>query len=271
MQATGQTSREDYRANDYNKTASFVYSEEFTSPIFGCLNPSEGDRIIDLGCGSGELTVKIQDAVGPKGFVVGVDCNQDMLEKASENGVRNLVLCDIQDLHTPTDLIEEKSFDAAFSNAALHWCKQNPSGVLDGIKRVLKDGGRFICEMGGYLNCTGVRLSLHRVLRKHGLEPEKVDPWYFPSVREYRKLLENAGFRVNSIALVPRITSLNGDGLRDFLQLFVRGTWLKALSDEDAAEIMDEVTQMCAVDLKDAEGNWSMMYVRLRFSATLQS
>lgn len=117
----------------------------------------------------------------------------------------------------------------------------------------------------------GVRLSLHRVLRKHGLEPEKVDPWYFPSVREYRKLLENAGFRVNSIALVPRITSLNGDGLRDFLQLFVRGTWLKALSDEDAAEIMDEVTQMCAVDLKDAEGNWSMMYVRLRFSATLQS
>ncbi|KAI6027558.1 S-adenosyl-L-methionine-dependent methyltransferase [Pisolithus microcarpus] len=251
--ATGQTSREDYRANDYNKTASFVYSEEFTSPIFGCLNPSEGDRIIDLGCGSGELTVKIQDAVGPKGFVVGVDCNQG---HASENGVRNLVLCDIQDLHTPTDLIEGN---------------KSPSGVLDGIKRVLKDGGRFICEMGGYLNCTGVRLSLHRVLRKHGLEPEKVDPWYFPSVREYRKLLENAGFRVNSIALVPRITSLNGDGLRDFLQLFVRGTWLKALSDEDAAEIMDEVTQMCAVDLKDAEGNWSMMYVRLRFSATLQS
>ncbi|KAI6114272.1 S-adenosyl-L-methionine-dependent methyltransferase [Pisolithus sp. B1] len=271
MQVTGQASREDYRADHYNKTASFVYSEEYTSPILRCLNPSEGDRVIDVGCGSGELTVKIQDAVGPKGFVVGVDCNQDMLAKASENGVRNLVLCDIQDFHTPTDLIEGKSFDAAFSNAALHWCKQNPCGVLDGIKRVLKDGGRFICEMGGHLNCTGVRLSLYHALRKHGLEPEKMDPWYFPSVEEYRKLLEDAGFRVDSIALVPRVTSLEGDGLRDWLQLFARGTWLKALSDEDAAEIMDEVTQMCAVDLKDAEGNWSMMYVRLRFSATLQS
>lgn len=79
MQATIQASREDYRASDYNKTASFVYSEEFTSPILRCLNPSEGDRIIDLGCGSGELTVKIQDAVGTKGFVVGVDCNEDMV------------------------------------------------------------------------------------------------------------------------------------------------------------------------------------------------
>ncbi|KAI6041440.1 S-adenosyl-L-methionine-dependent methyltransferase [Pisolithus marmoratus] len=264
MQATSQASKEGYRADDYNRTASFVYSEEFTSPILRCLNPSEGDRIIDLGCGSGELTVKIQDAVGPKGFVVGVDHSQDMLAKASENGVRNLVLSDIQDLHIPSDLAEAKSFDAAFSNAALHWCKQNPFGVLNGIKGMLKDGGRFICEMGGYLNCTGVRLSLHHALRKRGLEPEKIDPWYFPSVMEYRKLLEDAGFRVDTIALVPRITSLNGDGLRDWLQLFARGTFLKPLSDEDAAEIMDEV------DLKDAEGNWSMMYVRLRFSATLQ-
>ncbi|KAI6147263.1 S-adenosyl-L-methionine-dependent methyltransferase [Pisolithus tinctorius] len=270
MQATIQASREDYRASDYNKTASFVYSEEFTSPILRCLNPSEGDRIIDLGCGSGELTVKIQDAVGTKGFVVGVDCNEDMLTKASESGVRSLVLCDIQDLRVPMDLIEEKSFNAAFSNAALHWCKENPSGVLNGIKRVLKDGGRFICEMGGFLNCIGVRLSLHHALRKRGFEPEKIDPWYFPSVKEYRKLLEDGGFRVDSIALVPRITSLNGGGLRDWLELFVRRTFLKTLSDEDAAEIMDEVTQMCSVDMRDEEGNWSVMYARLRFSATLQ-
>lgn len=69
----------DYKAADYNKTASFVYCEEFTTPILKSLNPVPGERIVDLGCGSGELTVRIQDAVGPRGFVVGVDYNQDMV------------------------------------------------------------------------------------------------------------------------------------------------------------------------------------------------
>ena len=49
----------------------------------------------------------------------------------------------------------EKPFDAAFSNAALHWCKRDPAGVLARLKQVLKPGGRFVCEMGGFMNCVG--------------------------------------------------------------------------------------------------------------------
>ncbi|KAL4070029.1 S-adenosyl-L-methionine-dependent methyltransferase [Scleroderma yunnanense] len=274
MTTDGKTSGIDYTPDSYNKIASFVYSEEFTAPVLKWLNPSQGQRIIDLGCGSGDLTVKIQDAVGPDGVVVGVDYNQDMLTKASQNGVKNLLLCDIQDMKIPTNLFEGISFDAAFSNAALHWCKRNPSGVLEGVKRVLKDGGRFICEMGGYLNCVGVdfimgvRSCLHHVIRKRGVDPDSMDPWYFPSVEEYHELLEGAGFKVEAISLVPRITPLKG-GLRDWLQLFTRETFLKTFGDEEAAEIMDEVVRMCEVDCKDQDGNWSMMYARLRFSATL--
>lgn len=46
-------------------------------------------------------------------------------------------------------------FDAVFTNAALHWCKKDPSGVLESAKRVLKKGGRFVGEMGGFMNCVG--------------------------------------------------------------------------------------------------------------------
>lgn len=259
----------DYSADNYNKIAPFVYSDEYTAPILKWLNPSQGQRIIDLGCGSGDLTVKLQDAVGAGGFVLGVDYNQDMLTKAAQNGLKNLFHCDIQDMKLSANLCGENLFDAVFSNATLHWCKRDPSGVLEGIKRVLKDGGRFVCEMGGHLNCVGVRACLHHVVRTRGVDPESIDPWYFPSVEEYRKLLENAGFRVDTISLVPRITMLKEGGLRDWLQLFARDTFLKTFDDEGAAAIMDEAVRMCGVDCQDKDGNWSMMYARLRFSATL--
>ncbi|KAF9220491.1 S-adenosyl-L-methionine-dependent methyltransferase [Gyrodon lividus] len=261
----------DYTADHYAKTASFVFSEEFTAPIISWLNASPGDRIIDLGCGSGELTVKIQDAVGADGFVLGVDYNEDMISKASTNGVRNTFICDVQDFWLPPGISQEKSFDSAFSNAALHWCKRNPAGVLEGLKRVLKKGGRFVCEMGGYTNCIGVRICLYHAVRKRGFDPEAMDPWYFPTIEEYQTLLQTAGFRVESISLVPRLTPLNDGGLRAWLQLFARGTFLKGFNDVDAETIIEEVVQMCEIDYKDQSGNWSLMYVRLRFAATLVS
>lgn len=69
------------------------------------------------------------------------------------NGVRHAYISDLQNIQIPPEL--ESSFDAVFSNAVLHWCKQNPRGVLDGAKRLLKVGGRFVCEMGGFMNCIG--------------------------------------------------------------------------------------------------------------------
>ncbi|KAH7885132.1 S-adenosyl-L-methionine-dependent methyltransferase [Phlebopus sp. FC_14] len=267
--APGQLGKVDYTANHYVNTASFVFSDEYVAPILGWLNPGPRDRIIDIGCGSGELTVKIQGAVGPDGFVVGVDYNPDMLSKAAKNGVKNLFTSDIQDLQIPASLFKEKSLDAAFSNATLHWCKSDPAGVLKGIKGALKDGGRFVGEFGGYTNCTGVRAALHHAIKRRGFNPEDMDPWYFPSVEEYRNLLRQAGFRVDTIALVPRLTPLKQSGLRGWLELFARGTFLKTFDVAEADAIMDEVVQMCEIDLKDGAGNWSMMYVRLRFSATL--
>ena len=77
------------------------------------------------------------------------------MSKATGNGVKSTFVCDVQDLELPPSLSMEKSFDAAFSNAALHWCKRNPAGVLTRLKRVLKPGGRFVCEMGGFMNCVG--------------------------------------------------------------------------------------------------------------------
>lgn len=42
------------------------------------------------------------------------------------------------------------------------------------------------------------------------------------------------------------------------------------MSDEEAAVVMKEVQDMCEVDMKDSDGNWALMYTRLRFVAFLK-
>lgn len=82
--STTQRPPDTWSAALYNQTASFVYSRAFTSPVLELLNPQPGERIIDVGCGSGELSLQIQHIVregerGHGGIVVGVDSSESMV------------------------------------------------------------------------------------------------------------------------------------------------------------------------------------------------
>jgi SAM-dependent methyltransferase len=133
----------------------------------------------------------------------------DQIDRATKNGVKHVFLADAQELKLPENISWEAGrFDAAFSNATLHWCKRDPLGVLTGIQQVLKPGGRLALEMGGFPNCigslfqpaslrrefneafgvTGVRSAIHSVMRSKGHNPEALDPWYFPTIEEYSKV-----------------------------------------------------------------------------------
>ena len=54
----------------------------------------------------------------------------------------------------------------------------------------MKPGGRFVGEFGGHGNMAAVRVVMHAALWRRGIDPLKVDPWYFPTAREYGRLLE---------------------------------------------------------------------------------
>lgn len=94
-------------------------------------------------------------------------------------------------LHTiPDDKeIEPHSFNAIFSNATLHWCK-SPGSVLALCRSLLvQDGtGRLVVEMGGGMNMIGVRSAIWQAVRKRGVDPAALDPWYFPRVEEYKNV-----------------------------------------------------------------------------------
>jgi trans-aconitate methyltransferase len=158
-----------------------------------------------------------------------------------------------------------QEFDAVFSNAALHWMKQTDA-VIAGVWRALKPGGRFVAEFGGDGNNATVFRALEAALQQRGLDFRTLSPWYFPSAEEYRGKLEAHGFIVNTIALIPRPTPLPGS-LVAWLETFAQ-SFVAPLPSAERTVFLTEVAELCRPTLCDAEGKWSVDYVRLRFSAT---
>ncbi len=72
-----------WSATIYNNVAPYVYSSVATAPVLQLLGASTGDRILDLGCGSGEVTAEIMRLVEPEGAVVGVDFSESMVDRRS--------------------------------------------------------------------------------------------------------------------------------------------------------------------------------------------
>jgi len=236
----------------YAAHASFV--AELGLPVVELLAPRAGEGILDLGCGDGVLTEKLV-ALGCD--VVGIDASSQQIEAARQKGLQVFVA----DGH---DFDLGRTFDAVFSNAALHWMRE-PSCVLNCVRRALQPGGRFVGEFGGAGNVATVCAALKTALTHRGHDFDALSPWYFPTVDQYRHELIAAGFQVMSIELLPRPTELPGD-LVAWLETFA-GAFVNHLSAAERQQVFEEVRAACRPTLCDANGLWVVDYVRLRFSA----
>lgn len=240
----------------YARNARFV--SDLAAPVLDLLAPKAGERILDLGCGDGALTVRLA-ALGCD--VVGVDSSEAQIEAAKvAMGDRGRLL--VMD-GARLEFIEE--FDAVFSNAALHWMKR-ADDVIAGVFRALKPGGRFVGELGGAGCVKTIRQALVDALFRRGVNGESCVPWYFPTPGDYATRLEKAGFLVDSLALFPRPTPLPGD-VAGWLETFGE-SFLGVLPIEARPEYVSEVRRALEPRLRDASGTWVADYVRLRFSAT---
>lgn len=239
----------------YARNARFV--SDLAAAIVELLNPSPGERILDLGCGDGVLTAKFAE-MGC--HVVGVDGSAAQIEAARKLGLDARVM-------DGEKLSFDGEFDAVFSNAALHWMR-NPEAVIAGVWRALRPKGRFVAEFGGQGCVAKIRKALVGALNRRGLDGEAAVPWYFPSVEKYSTLLKKNGFSVTSIVLVPRPTPLPGD-VTGWLETFGE-SFTACLPPVERPVYLAEVREALRPELSDSEGKWTADYVRLRFAATKQ-
>jgi trans-aconitate methyltransferase len=245
-------------ASLYDSGHSFVW--QYGLELIDLLEAREGERILDLGCGTGHLSARIS-ASGAE--VIGIDKSPAMIEQARQNypGLRFEVA-------DATDFRFDHIFDAVFSNAAIHWMRP-PAAVVAQVWRALKVEGRFVAEFGGKANLSAIHTALNRAVLA-ATYPAKSEPVfkYYPSIGEYATLLESHGFLVSQASYFDRPTPLGGGdaGLENWIKMFA-DNFLSAVPDGMRGDVIRDVEN----DLRSEayrDGTWFADYRRIRVLAT---
>ena len=237
-------STSDWDAADYARVGGFV--AELGEAALDLLDPQPGEHILDIGCGDGTLSEKI---VERGATVVGIDNSISMIGAARARGLDARYM-------DAADLRFSEAFDAAFSNATLHWVLDKERAAR-AIWFALKPSGRFAGEMGGDGNLARLREALDDVLVARGFGPPTYAANWYPGVEEFVAVYEQAGFKEVDARLIERPTPLE-HGVAAWVTTFRKG-WL------DRAQVPEEERTDIAAAVADRVGSNVADYVRLRF------
>lgn len=239
-------------AKHYQRRHSYVF--EYGKALLDLLAPHAGETILDLGCGSGQLTAAIASTGAS---VMGLDSSPAMLAEARAN-FPGLAFR----LGDAADFALDHPVDAVFSNATLHWVKARDAAA-GCIARALKPGGRFVAEFGGHGNIQPVVDALHAVLG-----PVE-SPWSFPTIGEYAAVLERHGLETRQAWLIDRPTQVEGeDGMEDWLAVFARDFVRDLELSQQKAVFRAVAGKLRPAKFRD--GIWTVDYRRLRVTAHKQ-
>ena len=177
----------EFDGKKYEKAS--THQKEWGTTLIAELSLRGTERVLDLGCGDGTLTVHLAERL-PRGEVVGIDASQGMIDAALPKTRQNLqfLLMDINEL----DFVER--FDVAFSNATLHWVKDHKR-LLENVHRALRADGRLRFNFAGDGNCSHFFTVIRDAMALEEFTAYFAEfewPWYMPSIDEYRALVESS-------------------------------------------------------------------------------
>lgn len=245
-----------WNPNLYKSNHSFVYN--YGKALLELLDPQSHDEILDIGCGTGELTNEIFKKTKS---LTAVDASDKMINEAKKSypGINFIKM-------NALEMEYKNKFNKVFSNAVFHWIFDHEK-FLEKIHTSLKMNGKLVVEMGGQNNTKTILSALKTALINNGyIENSKKQLTFFPSVGEYTSLLEKAGFTVRYVLYFDRETELIGeDGLKTFINMFC-SPYFEDIDEIIKNKILDEV-KTNSKNLLFKKGKWYADYKRLRFVA----
>jgi len=182
-----------WNSNRYTKTSDL--QESVSNELIENLNFNENDRVLDAGCGIGNITFKVAETV-KKGHILGIDNSSSMIEKCNENlhtkNVSNVNF--ITKSLTEIDFTDE--FNIVFSNSVFHWLKESEK-ALDLLYKSLKIGGSIGIQFP-LLNSQHPLITIcEKGITKLKLEKEFQNwdfPWYVPTLDKFKYLMRKYNF-----------------------------------------------------------------------------
>ena len=202
------------------------------------------ENVLDLGCGDGKVTADISKIVS-EGSIIGVDNAAGMIKLATDRYSAAIYPnLSFQEMDA-ANLNFKDHFDLIFSNAVLHWVKDQKA-VIKGMFKSLKQDGRVILQMGGKGNAAGIVdvLSELQTEKKWNSYFNGFNfPFYFPGTNEYEALLLDCGFTLNRIELIPKKKDHAGI---EALKGWIRTTWMpytERVPEEEREKFIDIVSK----------------------------
>ena len=164
----------EWNATNYTNHFSFVH--KYGEDVLKLIDAPAGSRVLDLGCGNGALTKKLQEL----GFqALGMDASSEMLHVARQNYPEIRF-----EKGDATQFTLQDPVDVIFSNAVFHWIDAEKQDALAAhIASALKPGGTLVCEFGGKNCAESVHAVLEQCFTARGLHYPRIN--YFPTIAEY--------------------------------------------------------------------------------------
>lgn len=225
-----------------------------------------GERVLDLGCGSGDLTAQIAGAVGPAGEVMGVDAQPSMLDEARARAGSNqsFVLAPVQALDDVLGREHDASFDLVVSRATLHWVPiADQPGVYRSAARLVRPGGHVRVECGGVGNVANSVALLDDVAAGFG---GPSSPWTFADPAVALDWVEQAGLDATAdgcfVRCVGQRRSFDEETLRGWLHSQVLNAYESGIDPVDHAAFRAAVDERLP-ELRRWDGTFDQTWVRL--------
>jgi SAM-dependent methyltransferase len=180
--------------------------------VQAALDPAAGERVLDIGCGSGETSLDLAAAVAPGGAVLGVDLSRPMLANAGRRAAERDLEVRFEAADAQTSDFGGERFDAAFSRFGVMFFS-DPAAAFANIRKALKPGGRiaFVCwrpPAENPLMTAPFKAVEHLVPPQPPSDPLAPGPFAFADPERVRRILGEAGF--GQVAIRPFDAEVGG-------------------------------------------------------------